>query len=537
MTSAPAWNVLVQLLALAVPAVFAAAGLAAPRRAVGACVTALGLVGLLGAAMVAAPDVAPSADGVGAWLAGAVRVDALGAAGLALVAGLSVVVARYSEVYLAGDPGLDRYRRWLMATLAGVTTVIVAADLGVLVLGWIATSLTLHPLLTHFADRDAAQLAAHKKFLASRLADLALLGCLALVRAEVGSLGLVSIEGWVRTHPGLTPEMHGAAVLLVVAVALRSAQLPFHGWLIQVMEAPTPVSALLHAGVVNVGGFVLLRLAPWVAEATIARALLVAIGLVSTVVAARIMTTRVSIKVALAWSTCAQLGFMLVELGLGAWSLALLHLLAHSLYKAHAFLAAGSTVEAWRARAWAPVQAQGQGPGARMGTPAAAVLTVAGISAALLATARVGWGALDGGASTAVVGGLVGAAALVLLAAPGRAPRGSAAGRARGAAGLVAAYVAAHALVTALVPAPPTPVDPVGWSWVGIVLLGAFALDVWVRANPDAPPARALQRLAFAGLHLDERFTRLTFRVWPPRLAPRAPAGEGRVADALQGST
>src|SRR4029079_16771746 len=99
---------------------------------------------------------------------------------------------------------------------------------------------------------------------------------------------------------------------------------------------------------VNIGGFVMIRLAPLMAKATVAQALLLAVGLVTAIVGSLVMTTRASIKVALAWSTIAQMGFMLVQCGLGVWHLALLHLLAHSVYKAHAFLTSGSVVETWR---------------------------------------------------------------------------------------------------------------------------------------------------------------------------------------------
>ncbi|WP_264836966.1 proton-conducting transporter transmembrane domain-containing protein, partial [Klebsiella oxytoca] len=126
------------------------------------------------------------------------------------------------------------------------------------------------------------------------------------------------------------------------------AVLPVHGWLIQVMEAPTPVSALLHAGVVNLGGFVLIRFAPLLEQAGIARALLLVFGLGTAVLAGMVMLTRISIKVRLAWSTVAQMGFMLLECGLGLYTLAALHLVGHSLYKAHVFLSASTVVRQTR---------------------------------------------------------------------------------------------------------------------------------------------------------------------------------------------
>jgi NAD(P)H-quinone oxidoreductase subunit 5 len=133
-------------------------------------------------------------------------------------------------------------------------------------------------------------------------------------------------------------------VALAAAVIVRTAHVPLQGWLLQVMEAPTPVSALLHAGVVNLGGFVLIRFAPLLEAVPAARALLVAFGLASALLAAFAMLTRISIKVRLAWSTVAQMGFMVLECGLGLYQMAALHLLGHSLYKAHHFLAASEVV-------------------------------------------------------------------------------------------------------------------------------------------------------------------------------------------------
>src|SRR5699024_169473 len=159
----------------------------------------------------------------------------------------------------------------------------------------------------------------------------------------VGSGSLAVLMQYIAAgHDG--PALVASGVLLALAVILRTALLPVHGWLIQVMEAPTPVSALLHAGVVNLGGYVLVFFAPLLDIAAPARWCLVIIGLVSAVVGGTVMLTRVSVKVHLAWSTLGQVGFMLLECGLGLYPLAALHLLGHSLYKAHSFLAASSVV-------------------------------------------------------------------------------------------------------------------------------------------------------------------------------------------------
>ena len=506
---------LLPLLALSIPLTLALAGLVAPRHAAAAT----------GAALAAALLFTVGVWGAGPGAALGVRGDVVTCVMLLLVAGLGAVVVRYSRAALDRDPGLERYLRWLLLTLAAVTVLVPSDNLLVIALAWAAASVTLHQLLTWFSERPAALVAAHKKFLVSRLADLALAGALWLVHVHVGSFDLGQLATWVGARPALPPAMEAAALLLVMAVALRSAQLPFHGWITQVMEAPTPVSALLHAGVVNIGGFVLIRLAPWLTHAGPARLALVVIGLVTTVVAALVMTTRVSVKVALAWSTCAQMGFILVQCGLGLWPLALLHLVAHSLYKAHAFLSAGSTVEAWSTQALA-----GRAPGL---TPRRlALATVAGLVVAPLAVigARPVLGlpplSVDAAAGLSL---LLGLAPVPLFTSSRPGDLGAIVQRA-----LVVVLLALgwHALAEHLLPAPMESTSALGWWLTCAGVVSLFAVKSALQLRPSGVFARALHPWLFSGLYLDEFFTAVTFRVWPPRPArathgeqpPRAPA-------------
>ena len=110
------------------------------------------------------------------------------------------------------------------------------------------------------------------------------------------------------------------------------------------METPTPVSALMHAGIVNAGGYLIIRTSPLVSQSPAALGMLAIIGAVTACFAAVIMLTQTSVKRALAYSTIAQMGFMMLQCGLGAFSAAMLHILAHSLYKAHAFLGSGGVI-------------------------------------------------------------------------------------------------------------------------------------------------------------------------------------------------
>jgi NAD(P)H-quinone oxidoreductase subunit 5 len=288
---------------------------------------------------------------------GLVQLDLTSSAMLVLVCTLAVVVVRYSRTYLAGENGLDRYARSLLATIASVTFLVISNHLGFLIAGWVATGVFLHQLLIFYRSRRQAVIVAHKVFLLGRVADLAFIGSLALMSTDAGTLRIDALNAYAEHSSGaLSPAMQLSTVLLVIGVLLKTAQLPFHGWMLQVMEAPTPVSSLLHAGVVNIGGFVMIRLSPLMAHAPLAQDILLGVGLGTALLGSLVMMTRMSIKLSLAWSTIAQMGFMLVQCGLGVWHLALLHLLAHSFYKAHCFLTSGSTVETWRSMSIAHVK-------------------------------------------------------------------------------------------------------------------------------------------------------------------------------------
>ncbi len=447
------------------------------------------------------------------------RSDALGGVMLVLVAALGWVIVRYSQPYLGGERGQPRYLRSLMLTLAAVTLLVLSNNLLVLAAAWIATSLALHGLLTFFDQRPQALIAAHKKFIASRVADLCLLGAIVLVGRELGTLEIDQAVAAAAALPATPGTLQAAALLFVGAALLKCAQLPVHGWLIQVMEAPTPVSALLHAGVVNLGGFLLIRLGTLVADVPAAQAVLVVAGSVTAVVAALVMMTRVSIKVSLAWSTCAQMGFMLMQCGLGLHDLALLHLVAHSLYKAHAFLGAGGAVEQNRLRQMTP--------------PLPPLAAAAWLLAALGGGVLVGAAALAWGHAPAqlwsqtpallVVGGIVALALTPLLAGPvARAGLPWMLLAAAAAFTVAFVYFGLHAGFTRWLGAAQVGAAP-GMGLV-VWVLGCFGLlfvlQGAVRARPDGALARGLYPWLFSGLYLDELFTRLTFRLWPAGLPP-----------------
>ncbi len=283
-------------------------------------------------------------------LAISVDADVLTIVMLTLVAFVGMIVARYSKTYMDGDEHEGRFHRWLALTLGSFLTLIVAGNVWGFWISWVATSLCLHELLAFYRDRPGAVLAARKKYLLHRIADASLLSAFVLIVRTLHSAQWAGIgQALAHTSGQLPGALLAAAALIVVSAILKSAQFPSHGWLIQVMEAPTPVSALLHAGIIYTGAFLVLRASPLLSQIGWAGDVLAGVGLVSIVIASLTMMTMTNIKGALAYSTCAQMGFMLMECGLGLYSIAVLHIIAHSVYKAHAFLSSGSVVEHFRA--------------------------------------------------------------------------------------------------------------------------------------------------------------------------------------------
>jgi len=272
------------------------------------------------------------------------RLDVLSATMLILVAFVGWVVVRYSVSYLDGEARQGAFLGWMAATLAAVLLLVQAGNLVQLVIAWIATGLGLHRLLLFYPDRVQAIRAARKKFIVARMGDAALIGAAGLLAIGYETLDIATILSAARD--GTAPASAiGAAGLLALAAILKSAQFPTHGWLTEVMETPTPVSALLHAGVINAGGFLLIRFADVMLLAPGVLAVLVIIGGFTALLGGLAMLAQPAVKTSLAWSTIGQMGFMIMQCGLALFPLALLHIVAHSLYKAHAFLASGTAVD------------------------------------------------------------------------------------------------------------------------------------------------------------------------------------------------
>ncbi|MBL9207976.1 MAG: hypothetical protein JNN01_23025 [Opitutaceae bacterium] len=443
--------------------------------------------------------------GPDAAIAFVLRLDAISATMIVLITGLGTTILQFSRRHLAGDTGQNRFFVWMSLTLASVLTLVLAGHLVLLVVGWISTSLCLHRLLLHYPGRAGAVFAARKKFVISRLGDACLIAATLLLQARYGTLDLEVIFRAIEA--GHTEGLALIGALLAGSAMLKSAQFPFHSWLPDTMETPTPVSAFMHAGIINAGGFLVVRLAPIFGAAPGASQALVVVGTVTAAFGAVVMLAQPTVKRALAYSTIAQMGFMLLQCGLGAYGLALLHLAAHSLYKAHAFLTAGSSVGAVP-RAALPLR-----------TPALTIgLLVGGLYVALGATALRVLAPSGSAAHPGVFGVVLGLAVAYGVArtwSAGGGPRLTARGFVAGAATTILS-LALHAGALALY-GPWPDVRPPGLllALVAVAFLGLFLFQALLWRSNRSAFGRRLYVHALNGLYVGTLTNRLLNRLWP----------------------
>lgn len=281
----------------------------------------------------------------GVWLLAMPTVTP--ATGLPLAIGLltlfvAAIVATFSLRYMRADGRSTRFFLTLGALVASVQAFLFTGNLLVLGAAWCASGWLLAALVGHSVNWTEASAAARRTRLAFSVGDAALLAALSILGWHIGSLQIDAVLAGAAALPILL--VTAVALLLVVAAAARCALPPFSGWLLSSMTAPTPVSALMHAGLVNAGGFLLIRFAPVLEAAPAARTVAVAVGLFGAIYGIGIMMVRPDVKRSLAGSTVSQMGFMIMSCGLGAYVAALWHIVAHGLFKAWLFLGSGSTI-------------------------------------------------------------------------------------------------------------------------------------------------------------------------------------------------
>ncbi|ETX27491.1 proton-conducting transporter membrane subunit [Roseivivax isoporae] len=487
---------------------------AAARLRLPECAALVGLAaGVAAAAWLAAhgPATSPLLGIAGAGFSA--RIDIVSVAMILTVSFVGWVVLRFSRVALDGEPGQGAFMARMSATLACVLLLVSAGNLVQLVLAWVATGIGLHRLLLTYPDREKARRAARKKTVSGIVGSVALVAAALTLVVEFGTADIAAINAAAAEGGGRGP-LWLAALLLAVAAIFKSALIPTHGWLTEVMEAPTPVSALLHAGVVNAGGFLLIRFADLLLTAPGVLAALALAGGFSALAAAAVALTQPAVKTALAWSTCAQMGFMVLQCGLALFPLALLHIVAHSLYKAHAFLASGNAVEDVAAiRRPGPVAVPDLGAVARAFALAIALYLAVGLAFGIASKPP-----------QAVALGAILIFGVVYLIAQGLADLAPRALTLRTVAMSIAATVAyfalqegATVLSAATLPAPPAP-DGLMWATIvlavasfGIAAVAQTTFPLWA----GHPAAAGLRVHLLNGLYINALTDRITGR-WTP---------------------
>ena len=276
-------------------------------------------------------------------LPGPLAIDGLTVLLWVVVTFFSGVVHSYARRYLAGAAYRDRFFTRLFGFTAAVLVLAAATHLAAFVAAWLAMGLVMADLVGSVRGWPQARAAAS---LARRyfLASSALLGLAAGVLWW--ATGATTIAGVGAAAGSLsTPVWAVAAGALLLAAMVQSALVPFHTWLLSSMTAPTPASALMHAGFVNAGGILLLRFAPVVTVDPAFMLLVAVVGATSAIAGKLMKTVQADVKGRLGCSTTGQMGFMVLQAGLGFFGAAVTHLVLHGFYKAYLFLSTGGQVE------------------------------------------------------------------------------------------------------------------------------------------------------------------------------------------------
>ena len=293
-----------------------------------------------------------SGDFVAQW---ALRVDSLTVVMLVVVTVVSSLVHWYSIGYMHGDSGIDRFFAYLSLFTFSMLVLVTSDNLLQMFFGWEGVGLCSYLLIGYWYDRPSANAAAIKAFIVNRVGDfgftLGIIGIFFVFRSidldTIFSAAPDAAGTTIRFLGGEMDAMTVLTVLLFIGAMGKSAQLGLHTWLPDAMEGPTPVSALIHAAtMVTAGVFMVARMSPVFEYADYTLALITVVGAITAIVTASIGLVQNDIKRVIAYSTCSQLGYMFVAIGVSAYSAAMFHLFTHAFFKALLFLGAGSVIHA-----------------------------------------------------------------------------------------------------------------------------------------------------------------------------------------------
>ncbi len=283
----------------------------------------------------------------------ALRIDTLTVVMLVVVTTISALVHLYSIGYMAEDPYRPRFFSYLSFFTFAMLALVTSDNLAQLFFGWEGVGLASYLLIGFWYHKPEANAAAIKAFIVNRVGDFGFALGIFATFMMMGSIDLDTVFAQAPALSGKTIGFFGWHVDALTAICLllfmgamgKSAQFLLHTWLPDAMEGPTPVSALIHAAtMVTAGVFMVARLSPLFELAPAAAAFVTLVGATTAFFAATVGLVQNDIKRVVAYSTCSQLGYMFVAMGVGAYSVGMFHLFTHAFFKALLFLGAGSVI-------------------------------------------------------------------------------------------------------------------------------------------------------------------------------------------------
>jgi NADH-quinone oxidoreductase subunit L len=277
-----------------------------------------------------------------------ILVDPLSTFMCLVVSGVSALIHLYSVSYMASDRGYARFFTYLNFFVFSMLLLVLAGNLVLLIVGWAFVGFASYALISFWYRRGTATGAGMKAFVINVVGDVGMVLAALFIIRELGTLDLEGI--FAAAEESFTVNQ-GVAIaiccLLMVGAFAKSAQVPLHTWLPDAMEGPTPVSALIHAAtMVTAGVYLIARFWPVFELAPTAADIAAFVGLATLLIAATIALVVTDLKRIIAYSTMSQIGYMVVGVGIGAYSAGLFHLMTHAFFKALLFMAAGSVIAA-----------------------------------------------------------------------------------------------------------------------------------------------------------------------------------------------
>ncbi len=272
--------------------------------------------------------------------------DPLSALMTLIVSGVGALIHIYSVGYMHGDARYPRFFAYMNLFIASMLTLVLADNFALMFVGWELVGLSSYLLISFWFVKPSAAAAGKKAFIVNRIGDWGFLVALMMIFAAFGTLdfGIVFSEANGVLSVGMATAI---TLMLFIGATGKSAQLPLHVWLPDAMEGPTPVSALIHAAtMVTAGVYMIARTAALFELAPVSLAIVATVGALTAIFAATLAVGQRDIKRVLAYSTISQLGYMVMAVGLTAFTAGIFHLMTHAFFKALLFLGAGSVIHA-----------------------------------------------------------------------------------------------------------------------------------------------------------------------------------------------